>query len=46
MTSCHKLEKVIIPLPMEHLNKAEENRYFATIKAIDPDVIEFRDEGF
>jgi hypothetical protein len=37
MTSCHKLEKMSIVLPVGHLQLAQENLYLAAIRAIDPD---------
>lgn len=46
LTCCHNLEKVVITLPSDERYKpAKENRYLATIQAIDPDVIEILEEG-
>jgi hypothetical protein len=46
LLSCHKLEKIIILMPIGRSDFELQNRYLATIKAIDPDVIEFRGSGF
>jgi hypothetical protein len=46
LTCCHKVDKVVIMLPTGHLQKAQENRYLAAIKAIDPDVIKILEEEF
>jgi hypothetical protein len=47
LTCCRKLEKVRIPLPAGRpIELADDNRYLATIHAIDPSVIEFYVKSF